>query len=152
MQIEDHIKRVQGYERALSRLDPAADMQLFVWFLEKAGAHCMNAALHRWKITPEIPDGAGAVREPDENAEWEDAAFYKNMAKAGDYIHTRYKPAGVALTPDAEVLFENLFFIEEERADYVRGIEPLSPAMLEKFKTAYRTVRAFAPIPGEAPL
>ena len=98
MRIEDHIKRVQTFERALSRLDPHGDMQLYIWFLEKAGAHCMNAALHTWGITPEIPEGARAIEPPDENAAWEDAAFYHNMARAGDWIHSRYKPDGVKIT------------------------------------------------------
>lgn len=152
MRIQDHIERVQAFERALSRLDPHADMQLYIWFLEKAGAHCMNAALHRWGITPEIPEGAEAIEPPDENAAWEDAAFYHNMARAGDWIHSRYKPDRVKITKEAGILLKKMFFIEEERADYVRGVKPLSNEMLAKFKNAYQTVRAFAPVPGEPPL
>ncbi len=152
MRIQDHIKRVQAFERALSRLDPHVDMQLYIWFLEKAGAHCMNAALHAWGITPEIPAGAEAVEPPEQNSEWEDAAFYHNMARAGDWIHSRYKPEQVKVTKDAEILLEKMFFIEEERADYVRGIEPLSDEIFAKFKAAYQTVRDFAPVPGEPPL
>ena len=152
MRIQDHIERVQVFERALSRLDRHADMQLYIWFLEKAGAHCMNAALHAWEITPEISAGAEAVALPNKNAEWEDAAFYHNMARVGDWIHSRYKPKNVIVTKDAEILLENMFFIEEERADYVRGIEPLSDEMFARFRDAYRTVRAFAPIAGEPPL
>ena len=152
MLIQDHIKRVQTFERALSRLDLHADMQLYIWFLEKAGAHCMNAALHAWGITPEIPKGAEAVEPPDENAKWEDAAFYHNMARAGDWIHSRYKPDGVETTQEAEILLKKMFFIEEERADYVRGNKPLSDEMFAKFKEAYHTVRDFSPMTGVSPL
>jgi hypothetical protein len=152
MKIEDHIKRVEAFERALAKLDRHKDMQLFVWFLEKAGCHCMNAALHSWGITPEIPEGAEAVDEPDPDAEWEDAAFYKNMARAGDWIHSRYDPGTAELTDEAKKMCKLMFFIEEERADYVRGIEPMSDDVFAKFKSAYLTVRKCAPISGEAPL
>ncbi len=152
MRIQDHIKRVEAFERAISKLDPHEDMQLFIWFLEKAGAHCLNAALHTWGITPEKPEGADAIEEPPADAEFEDAAFYHTMARAGDWIHSRYDPGLAELTEEAKILCENLFFIEEERADYVRGNKPMSDEMYQKFRNAYRIVRSYAPVSGESPL
>lgn len=116
MRIAEHLYKAEAFDRASSRLDPGEDGELYVVFLMRAGTQRINAALHALNVTCE--DGATSVQP-------------------GDLNHT-YKPPLPAPPPEAlRAAFAELAYIENLRADYVRGGGTLSEQVAGRVHAAY---------------
>lgn len=122
MNIAMHLERAAAFERALARLDPVEDTELFVVFLMRAGTHRVNAALHALGLTSGVMGGAAG--------------------KIGDLNHT-YKPKlDVALPPAMQQAFKHLSLLENLRPEFVRGPRVLDHAMADACRAAYAGIRA----------
>ncbi|OGA20514.1 MAG: hypothetical protein A3I02_04645 [Betaproteobacteria bacterium RIFCSPLOWO2_02_FULL_67_26] len=122
MKIEAHLERAAAFERAVARLDPLEDGELYVVFLMRAGTNRVNAALHALGLTSEAVGGAAG--------------------KIGDLNHT-YKPKlEVALPPALREAFQHLALLEDLRPEFVRGPGTLDRAMVEACSRAYAGIRA----------
>jgi hypothetical protein len=115
MKINDHLEKACAFERSLAKLDPIADTELFVVFLMRACTNRLNAALHVIGFTSEA---AASGRISDLN-------------------HT-YKPKLDTAPPEElRSAFEQLGYIEELRAEFVRGPRLLTEAEVAKCRTAH---------------
>lgn len=127
MQIDDHLEKAEAFERSLAKLDPITDTELFVVFLMRACTNRLNAALHGLDFTTEAPASSGRI---------------------GDLNHT-YKPKLDTAPPEElRPVFERLSYIEELRADFVRGPKLLTAAEVAECRAAHadittRTSRIF---------
>jgi hypothetical protein len=121
MKISEHLTKTEAFECAIAKLDPTTDGALYAVFLMRAGTNRVNAALHALGITT---DGAATP------------------AKLGDLNHT-YKPRlDVPVPEPLRAAFKQLAFIEDLRANYVRGPEPIDGAILTACEAAYAGIRA----------
>lgn len=121
MNIEEHLYKAVAFERALDKLDPLADGELYAVFLMRACTNRVNAALHALDIT------CAAGPQGD---------------RLGDLNHT-YKPPMPA--PPPAVLgraFADLAYIENLRPDYVRGGLVMDAAVAGKARAAHRRIVA----------
>lgn len=119
MKIDEHLEKARAFERSLAKLDPVADTELYVVFLMRACTNRLNAALHTIGITSESLPGGGRI---------------------GDLNHT-YKPK-LDTTPPEELrpVFERLSYIEELRADFVRGPKLLTEKEVAECRTAHADI------------
>lgn len=127
MKISAHLEKAEAFERSLAKLNPIEDTELFVVFLMRACTNRLNAALHALGFTTEAPASSGQI---------------------GDLNHT-YKPKLDTPPPDElRSAFERLSYIEELRADFVRGPRLLTEAEVAECRAAHvevtmRTSRVF---------
>lgn len=121
MKIEEHLYKAEAFERALEKLDPVADGELYVVFLMRTCTNRVNAALHALDVTrAEGPQGE----------------------RLGDLNHT-YKPPMSAPPPAALArAFSDLAFLENLRPDYVRGKPIMDAAIAERMRIAHRRIVA----------
>lgn len=121
MKIADHLEKADAFERSLAKLDPIADTELFVVFLMRACTNRLNAALHGLDFTTEAPAGNGRI---------------------GDLNHT-YKPRLDTAPPEElRPVFKRLSYIEELRADFVRGPRLLTEAEVAECRAAHAEITA----------
>jgi hypothetical protein len=121
MKISVHLEKAGAFERSLAKLDPIGDTELFVVFLMRACTNRLNAALHALGFTTEAPAGNGRI---------------------GDLNHT-YKPRLDAPPPDElRSTFKCLSYIEELRADFVRGPRLLTETEVHKCRAAHVEITA----------
>ena len=116
MKISLHLEKAEAFERSLEKLNPIEDTELFVVFLMRACTNRLNAALHALDFTTDAPVNSGRI---------------------GDLNHT-YKPK-LDTPPPSELqsAFENLSYIEELRADFVRGPKLLAADEVVKCRAAH---------------
>ncbi|MBX9810044.1 MAG: hypothetical protein K2Y16_00325 [Burkholderiales bacterium] len=120
MKITDHLEKASAFERALAKLNPLVDGELYTVFLMRAGTNRLNAALHALGITT---DGAATA------------------AKLGDLNHT-YKPKlNSTVPPELKEAFMRLSYIEDLRPDYVRGSKTLNISTVSKAESAYAAIK-----------
>lgn len=116
MKISTHLEKAEAFERSLARLDPTEDTELFVVFLMRACTNRLNAALHTLDFTTEALASDGRI---------------------GDLNHT-YKPKLDTPPPDElRSVFERLSYIEELRADFVRGPRLLTETEVAQCRAAH---------------
>jgi hypothetical protein len=121
MKINEHLEKAKAFERSLGKLDPMADTELFVVFLMRACTNRLNAAMHAFGITTESLPGSRQI---------------------GDLNHT-YKPKLDTAPPDElRTVFERLSYIENLRADFVRGPQLLTAADIVECRTAHTEIVA----------
>lgn len=121
MKINEHLEKAAAFERALAKLDPREDGELYVVFSMRAGTNRVNAALHALGITAETTGPACGI--------------------VGDLNHT-YKPRLDAPLPqNMQQVFKRLAFIEDLRAEYVRGPKPLGGETAGACHAAYAEIR-----------
>lgn len=119
MNIDEHLYKAAAFERALAKLDPLDDAELYAVFLMRAGTNRLNAALHALEVTR--ADGPTATH-------------------LGDLNHT-YKPPMKAPPPAAlSGAFAALTYIENLRPDYVRGAAEMDDATASRAHEAYRRI------------
>lgn len=119
MKINTHLEKAEAFERSLAKLRPIEDTELFVVFLMRACTNRLNAALHALDFTTESLDGDGRI---------------------GDLNHT-YKPRlGTAPPNELRSAFEHLSYIEELRADFVRGPRFLTEFEVVKCRAAHADI------------
>lgn len=122
MKVSEHLEKAEAFERAVARLDPVEDTELFVVFLMRAGTNRVNAALHALGLTTEIMGSKSGM--------------------VGDLNHT-YKPKlEAALPPAMQEAFRHLALLEDLRPEFVRGLAVLDVAMARKCIEAYEAIRA----------
>lgn len=127
MKISTHLEKAEAFERSLAKLNPTEDTELFVVFLMRACTNRLNAALHALDFTTEALASSGRI---------------------GDLNHT-YKPKLDTPPPDElRSAFERLSYIEELRADFVRGPKLLTETEVVQCRAAHveittRTGRIF---------
>lgn len=122
MEINEHLEKTKAFERSLAKLDPIDDTELFVVFLMRACTNRLNAALHALGVTREAAAGSDG--------------------RIGDLNHT-YKPKLDAAPPEQlRSVFERLSYIEELRADFVRGPKLLSEAEVAECRAAHADITA----------
>ena len=126
MRIDHHIAIAEEFESALAKLDPVKDGQLFVWFLIQAGTQRLNEALHRLSVTSET------------NCETPSNSH-------GDFIHSYSVPLEIASLEDISPQLRNLKYLEDLRADYVRGASSLDAQTVSESLAAYDVIRAKSP-------
>ena len=120
MKISEHLSKADAFERAVAKLDPTGDGELYVVFLMRAGTNRVNAALH---VLGTTIDGAATP------------------VKLGDLNHT-YKPKlNVPVPNELRSAFTHLALIEDLRTDYVRGNKPADTAILNACRAAYAGIR-----------
>lgn len=116
MKISAHLEKAEAFERSLAKLNPIEDTELFVVFLMRACTNRLNAALHGLDFTIEAPAGNGRI---------------------GDLNHT-YKPRLDTAPPEElRPVFERLGYIEELRADFVRGPRLLTADEVAECRAAH---------------
>jgi hypothetical protein len=116
MKISAHLEKAGAFERSLAKLNPTEDTELFVVFLMRACTNRLNAALHALDFTTDSLAGGGRI---------------------GDLNHT-YKPKLDTPPPDElRSAFERLSYIEELRADFVRGPRLLTEAEVAECRAAH---------------
>lgn len=121
MKISVHLEKAEAFERSLAKLNPIEDTELFVVFLMRACTNRLNAALHGLDFTTEAPAGSGRI---------------------GDLNHT-YKPKLDTAPPEElRPAFERLSYIEELRADFVRGPRLLTAAEVAECHAARAEITA----------
>lgn len=121
MKISDHLEKAEAFERSLAKLDPVQDCELFVIFLMRVCTNRLNAALHAIGFTSDGPAGRGHI---------------------GDLNHT-YKPKLENEPPEElRLAFKHLSYIEDLRADFVRGPKLLTDAEIKKCRAAHAVVDA----------
>jgi hypothetical protein len=117
--IDEHLYKAAAFERALDKLDPVADGELYAVFLMRAGTNRVNAALHALAVTR--ADGPTATH-------------------LGDLNHT-YKPPMKAPPPAALAgAFAALAYIENLRPGCVRGATPMDEQIAGRARDAYRRI------------
>lgn len=116
MKISVHLEKAEAFERSLAKLNPIEDTELFVVFLMRACTNRLNAALHALGFTTEAPVSSGQI---------------------GDLNHT-YKPKLDTPPPDElRSTFKRLSYIEELRADFVRGPRLLTETEVVECRAAH---------------
>ncbi|MEK6591849.1 MAG: hypothetical protein AABZ67_02080 [Pseudomonadota bacterium] len=119
MKISAHLEKAEAFERSLAKLNPIEDTELFVVFLMRACTNRLNAALHALDFTTEAPAGNGRI---------------------GDLNHT-YKPKLDTAPPEElRPVFERLGYIEELRADFVRGPRLLTEVEVAECRAAHADI------------
>lgn len=119
MKITDHMEKAEAFERSLAKLNPIEDTELFVVFLMRACTNRLNAALHGLDFTTEAPAGNGRI---------------------GDLNHT-YKPRLDTAPPEElRPVFKRLGYIEELRADFVRGPRLLTETEVAECRAAHAEI------------
>jgi hypothetical protein len=122
MKIPEHLTKAEAFERALAKLDPVEDGELYIVLLMRAGTNRVNAALHALGITVD-------TAAPPPNT-------------VGDLNHT-YKPRlAVDLPEQIRLIFKRLSFIEDLRSDYVRGARVVDHDLAAACDTAYAYIRS----------
>lgn len=115
----EHLYKAHAFERALAKLDPLDDGELYTVFLMRAGTNRLNAALHALGLT--CADGP-------------------TPAQLGDLNHT-YKPKMLApVPPSLQAAFTELAYIEDLRPDYSRGPRIVELSVAERANAAYRRI------------
>ncbi len=120
MKIAEHVKKAQAFERALSRLDPVEDGEIYAVFLMRAATNRLNAALHALGTTTD-----GRATE----------------ARLGDLNHTYKPPMKAPVPPQLAASWIELAFIENLRPDFVRGPAAMDRATADRARAAYAAVR-----------
>jgi hypothetical protein len=119
MKIDIHLTRAAAFERAVSKLDPLEDGELYAVYLMRAGTSRVNAAMHHLGLTLEGP------AQPD---------------RIGDLNHT-YKPKLPGPPPDGlAAAFRSLAYIENLRPDYVRGAQPMTQEVARVAAESYAII------------
>jgi hypothetical protein len=120
VKIEEHIRKAEAFEAAMSRLDPVADGEIYAVFLMRAATNRLNAAMH---ALGETTDGAATE------------------ARLGDLNHTYKPPLKAPVPAPLARSFVELAFIENLRPEIVRGPADMDRATAERAKAAHALVR-----------
>ncbi len=116
MKISTHLEKAEAFERSLAKLNPIDVTELFVVLLMRACTNRLNAALHALDFTTEE---------------------LANNGRIGDLNHT-YKPKLDTLPPDElRSAFRRLSYIEDLRADFVRGPKLLTEIEVDECRAAH---------------
>lgn len=117
MRINDHWAKAMRLEGTRTKkLDSRDDYEIVIWSCIHGGAHMANIALHRLGVTEE----------------------------SFDLIHSDIPELNRAVPPEAAAMLATLKSIETLGPRFVRGIEPLDPAVVKSCLAAYDKVKAFA--------
>lgn len=113
MQAEDHWAKAARIEVSRKKLNAKDDYELIIWSCIHAGAHLVNAALHKTGITPPTKD----------------------------YIHSDKLESDVQVPDKVTEMLEILHSIELLGPRFVRGPEPLDQGAVDFCLTAYEKLK-----------
>lgn len=120
MKAHEHAAVAAEFELALARLDPAADGQLYIWFLMHAATQRLNAALHALNWAKESDDQGRCPR---------------------DIVHSDDVADETARSPGVALMVASLRYLEDLRGDFVRGPKLLDGATRKRARAAYEKIR-----------
>lgn len=137
MKIASHIEKFERLDAVKRRLDPVADRELWIWTAMNACTHLLNAALHRCGVTEEFDsfhsqvEGRYAVPDRDKGT------LSDAQHRPGDVMHVDQPPVDRPKPPALERACTALKIIEDLRAPYVRGNQPVADGATEQWQLAY---------------
>lgn len=138
MKSASHLEKFRRLNRAMARLDPEADRELWIWTAMNAGIHLLNAALHHAGATLEIDSFhtqlEGLYAMPDRHA----GTLRDAIHPPGDVMHVDQPPIARPLPAAIERACAALKTIEDLRELYVRGNAPVPRGAAEQWQRAYR--------------
>ena len=136
MEISAHREKMARLEVLRSRLDPVEDFELWMWASMTAATNGLNACLHHLNLTepkPYYPDQIPGLYV----RRGEDGSWTKLFAVPGDVIHLGMPPFEGDVPQSVFDLSTQLEVLEDLREPFVRGGQPITPAVVERCRTAY---------------
>lgn len=137
MLIADHMEKVERLSDLLAGLDPVDDFEMWMWTSMTVATNAVNAVMHHLGITAEgdyyahqIP-GLYVVPPPKGHV-WE-----RVILPPGDVIHVGFPPIRGTVPGELQRAFDALSVLEDMREPYVRGDQPITPALVESCRTAF---------------
>lgn len=144
MLVQAHVEKFRRMELALDRLDPEADPELWIWTSMNGLTHLMNAALHRLGLTKAVDsfhtqvEGLWAI--PDRRTGL--LADAMHPPGEGDVMHLGRPPIPSPLPVAIQRAGASLKVIEDLRAPFVRGNQPVPPGSAAGWREAHDRCRS----------
>jgi len=137
MKISAHLDKYHRLETSLRRFDPRSDSELWIWTAMNAGVHLLNAALHHVGATDEVDSFHTQVEGLYVAPDRKNGTFADVIHAPGDVMHVGQPPIARPLPVAVELASRSLKIIEDLRATYVRGSEPIQEGTEEEWTRAY---------------
>jgi hypothetical protein len=136
MEISAHREKMARLEDLRSRLDPTDNFELWMWTSMTAVTNGLNACLHHLKLTQPKPyyphqiPGLYVTRGAD-------GSWVSIFAEPGDVIHLGLPPFEGIIPRAVSDLSVELEVLEDLREPFVRGGQPITPAVIHRCSVAY---------------
>lgn len=135
MLIASHLKKIEGFESVVSRLEPLQDFELWFWSLMVSGTNAVNAALHHAGITPEE---SAFPTQPGVYLVASDGGWKPVLKEAGDVLHVGRPAIEGPVPQDIQRMMHAMERIETWRDPCTRGDTEPTPAIVAACLAAYQ--------------